>query len=174
MRKGEGFAHGRGDLNGTQRLDAAFAFDELRDIGAFDELHDEIKQAAGRLPGVMNSDDIGVAKLRHGLRLMLEAGGELRISVLDLRGQHLDGNRAAQIFLGAFVNRTHPPTCDQGADFVLRQQHLQIRYTEGTPARFQRGAQHVCDTRISQRIAARLARIRLQHGWCHFVLSHAQ
>jgi hypothetical protein len=61
----------------------------------------------------VDGEDVGVAELRHRLRLLLEAGGELRIRLVHHGRQDFDGDGAVEAALHAFVNRAHAATADE-------------------------------------------------------------
>ena len=56
----------------------ALPLDELVEVSAFHELHDDVVMARVGLPEVVDLDDVRVIELRHRLRLALEALFELR------------------------------------------------------------------------------------------------
>ena len=67
----------------------AGAVDDLVEIGALDELHDEVEVAFARgLAEVVDGDDARVAELGEGAGFALEAVGECRVGA-DLGGRSL-------------------------------------------------------------------------------------
>ena len=65
--------------------------------------------------------------LSHGAGFVLEALHEVRLAIVRrFDGKYLDGDEAVEGLLPCLVNRTHASVAEQGEDFILRQQRLQV------------------------------------------------
>ena len=101
-------------LGGVQ----AGAVQDLAEVGAIDELHDEVEMAFARLAEIVDRDDAGVLELGEGARLAAEAGDELLVGG-DFGGEELDGDGAVERGLPAFIDSAHAALADEGFDGVL-------------------------------------------------------
>ncbi len=96
VRGAERVADLRGDVQGAPGVEHALAREELRQRLALQVLHDEEVIALGRLPEVVDLDDVLVADLGDRTRLLVEArdhflvAGELAVDDLerDLLADH--------------------------------------------------------------------------------------
>ena len=71
------------------------------------------------LAEVVDVDDVGVAHLRDGLRLVSEPGHAVRVR--GDRLHHLDRAGALQVRVVGTVNQAHGPLADEVLDLVLTQ-----------------------------------------------------
>ena len=109
-------------LGGVQ----AGAVQDLAEVGAIDELHDEVEMACAARPStvlpsplrrlglaeIVDGDDAGVLELGEGARFAAEAGDELRVGG-DFGGEELDGDGAVERGLAAFIDRAHAAVAEQ-------------------------------------------------------------
>ena len=96
-----------GDRHRVFRPQAALFGDHSGHISAFNELHDDIGRAIGGLARIVNSDDPGMRELGHRPSFVFKAFNEAAIVLFHFRRQDLDGDRAVERLLRAFVNRSH-------------------------------------------------------------------
>ena len=94
-----------------------FAADDVHQVGAIDQLHDDEEVVRPGLAEVDDADDVRVVQLRHRLRLALEAG--LKVLVPSHVPPHdLDGDGALQANLQAFIYRSHATRTEKVRDFI--------------------------------------------------------
>ena len=82
------------------------AGDLLSEAATFDEFHGEVRPAV-QVAGVVQLNDVGVAKAGHRLRLALEALALLRTGV-GAGQEHLQGDGAVEPQVPRPVHDTHP------------------------------------------------------------------
>ena len=117
MRGPQGAQHLRGQPQGL--LDAQRPRgDEVAQVGALDELHDEVGDAVDAAL-VVDGDDAGVGQARRGAGLAPEAGDEVG-GVGQVRVHHLQGHAPVQAPVPGDVDGGHAAAGDPVDDFVAR------------------------------------------------------
>ena len=99
------------DPRGLARRECAIGAQDRREVLTVDELHDD-ERTAWILAVVVDADDVGVRKRRHGAGLEPEARREIRVAEI-LGTEQLDGDVAAQLGVGRAVDGRHAALSDQ-------------------------------------------------------------
>ncbi|MGC4114964.1 MAG: hypothetical protein QM765_10220 [Myxococcales bacterium] len=90
---------------------------------AVERLHRVVEPALGRAPEVDHVDDVLLADLAGGHRLLLEAADQV-FALRELGAQHLDGEVLAQDHVLGEVDRAHPAFADDPQHAVAVAQDL--------------------------------------------------
>jgi len=112
----EGVAEGGDDgegFPGGEFLDAQ----QLAEVHAIDEFHEEVEEAAG-LAEVVDGDNVGVVEGGEGAGFASEAFGELGV-VDAFGGEELEGDEAVEGFLPGLVNDAHAAAAEEFEDLEL-------------------------------------------------------
>jgi hypothetical protein len=91
--------------------------EQLRDVAAADERHDEVGDPVA-LPHVVDRHDVGVCELGGRLGLTREAGAEGGI-VRELRGEDLDRDEPLEPEIARPIDHGHAAAADLVLDLVL-------------------------------------------------------
>ena len=91
--------------------------DQILEVDAVEELHDEVERAVGRGPRIGHVDDVRVADLRGGARLAPEPLDQIG-AVVKAGVQHLDRHPAADVDVLRLVDPPHGPLAAEAADVV--------------------------------------------------------
>jgi len=117
MRFAERLRHFLGDAHGLQHRHAA-ALQQVREIFAGHQFHDEEGLAAGGLAIVVDAGDVGVIQGGSGARLAQEAGAVG--FVLGRRAGEFDGHAARQVGVFREVNHPHSAASQLAENPVMR------------------------------------------------------
>jgi hypothetical protein len=106
---------------GAQRLDVepTVALEHRAEVLAVDEAHRQVEHAV-RVARVVDRDDVRVLQAGRDGGLPLEAVAVLPVGG-ERRGEHLEGDRAAQLEVAGAVDDAHTAFADEGVDAVARQ-----------------------------------------------------
>ena len=121
-------ADGRHDAERLLRREA-FGLQELAQIHAIDELHEQ-KVEAARLPEVMHADDVRVIQRGERMGLLFKPCRKLRI-IRPLRCEQFQRDEAVQRFLPRLVNHAHAATTEAFEDLELRKMRREFLRREG-------------------------------------------
>ena len=80
VRRRQGAADLGADVQGAPDLERALAVDHVRQLDAFEELHDEVHRAVGGGARIGDVDDVGVPDLGRRARLPAKAGHQIGLS----------------------------------------------------------------------------------------------
>ena len=89
--------------------------EDVAEVLAFEELHDEVARAARRLAEVEDVDDVLVADARRALGFLAEARDDLG-SARELVAKHLDGDALVDVAVEARVDEAHAALADPALD----------------------------------------------------------
>ena len=117
MRLAERFRHFFGDAHRLQYRHAA-ARQQVREILAGDEFHDEERLAAGRFAVVVDAGDVGMTQRGSGAGFAQKAGAVGLI--LRRRAGEFDGHAPPQVGVFGEVHHTHSPASQLAEDSVMR------------------------------------------------------
>jgi hypothetical protein len=93
--------------------------EELAEVGAVDELHEEEVEAAG-LTEVVDGDDVGMIEGREGVGLFFEAQGEFRVEGA-FGSEEFEGDDPVEGALACLVDDAHAAPAEAGEDFEVRE-----------------------------------------------------
>ncbi len=123
---GVDISHGLGGLDGgidrARDLEGAALGDQVQQVIALDELHDEVV-ATGALVGIVGGDDARMGQLRDGLDLALEAlqaGGVLE----HLAVEHLQRHDALHPLVASLEHGAHAAGPELAEDHIIAQHQL--------------------------------------------------
>ncbi len=107
------------DAHALLQVEALVRIEEVLELLALDELHDEVGNFV-LLAEVVDLDDVRMVEARHGLRFAHEAHGEVLAGVLVevALEDGLDRHRAAEARVHAFVDDTHRALAEDALDVV--------------------------------------------------------
>ena len=115
--------------------------DDLGEVCALDEFHDEEEMPLRGLPELMDGDDVRVVELGHGAGLAAEAVHEGGVHA-DLQREELDGDEAVERDLPGLEDRAHAAAPEHGEHFVAREKAGHFRDRRRLPA-VRAGAGHL-------------------------------
>ena len=91
---------------------------QVAEVHAVDEFHDEIEESAG-FAEVVDGDDVRVVELGEQFGLAGEALGETSPRPTRSGGEDLDGDDPVERFLAGLVNHAHAAAAEAFEDFEL-------------------------------------------------------
>ena len=134
----------RADLPGERQRLLGIEPDLVNDlvqIRALDEFHDEEKVALRRLAEVMHGKDVRVVEPGHGPGLAHKTVHEI-LAHADLQRQDLDRDKAVQRDLPRLVHRAHPAAPEHLRHLVVRKKPRHVGDLRRDPA-VRAGARHL-------------------------------